>query len=158
MQNKQRCKWCNLKNEKYIKYHDEEWGILNLNEQYLFSNSSIIWYAFINSSDFVNSESKFCCDDFLILTYKYDIIHKANTKTIIITRNILLNLFIIKTSFFTSFFSMIGIITFILAIVGTKVGNRFGDKYEKKAELVGGVILILLGIKILLEHMGILNF
>ena len=36
MQNKQRCKWCNLKNEKYIKYHDEEWGILNLNEQYLF--------------------------------------------------------------------------------------------------------------------------
>ena len=36
MQSKQRCKWCNLKNEKYIKYHDEEWGILNLNEQYLF--------------------------------------------------------------------------------------------------------------------------
>lgn len=54
--------------------------------------------------------------------------------------------------------SMIGVITFILAIVGTKVGNRFGDKYEKKAEFVGGVILILLGIKILLEHMGILNF
>ena len=49
---------------------------------------------------------QFCFDDFLILTYKYDIIHKANTKTIIITRNILLNLFIIKTSFFTSFFSM----------------------------------------------------
>ena len=54
--------------------------------------------------------------------------------------------------------SMIGVITFILAIVGTKVGNRFGDKYEKKAEFVGGVILILLGIKILLEHMGILIF
>ena len=51
--------------------------------------------------------------------------------------------------------SMIGV---IMAIVGTKVGNRFGDKYEKKAELVGGVILILLGIKILLEHIGILNF
>ena len=31
-----RCKWCNLKNTTYIKYHDEEWGVLNLNEQYLF--------------------------------------------------------------------------------------------------------------------------
>ena len=31
-----RCKWCNLKNTIYIKYHDEEWGVLNLNEQYLF--------------------------------------------------------------------------------------------------------------------------
>ena len=33
---KNRCKWCNPKNDLYIKYHDEEWGILNLNEQYLF--------------------------------------------------------------------------------------------------------------------------
>ena len=31
-----RCKWCNLKNTAYIKYHDEEWGVLNFNEQYLF--------------------------------------------------------------------------------------------------------------------------
>lgn len=54
--------------------------------------------------------------------------------------------------------SLIGIITFILSVVGTKVGNRFGDKYEKKAELVGGIILILLGTKILLEHLNILNF
>ena len=34
--NKKRCKWCNLKNELYIKYHDEEWGVLNLDEHYLF--------------------------------------------------------------------------------------------------------------------------
>lgn len=52
--------------------------------------------------------------------------------------------------------SLIGIITFILAIVGTKIGNRFGDKYESKAELTGGIILVLLGIKILLEHMNIM--
>ena len=52
--------------------------------------------------------------------------------------------------------SLIGIITFIIAVLGTKIGNRFGDKYERKAEIVGGVILILLGLKILLEHLGII--
>lgn len=52
--------------------------------------------------------------------------------------------------------TLIGTITFILSVIGTKVGNKFGDKYENKAEFVGGVILILLGLKILLEHLGIL--
>ena len=54
--------------------------------------------------------------------------------------------------------TLIGTITFALSVIGTKVGNRFGDKYENKAEFVGGVIIILLGLKILLEHLGILNF
>lgn len=54
--------------------------------------------------------------------------------------------------------SLIGIITFLLAVLGTKIGNRFGDKYESKAELAGGIILILLGLKILLEHLEIINF
>lgn len=54
--------------------------------------------------------------------------------------------------------SLIGIITFILSVVGTKIGNRFGDKYERKAELVGGIILVLLGVKILLEHLGVIGF
>ena len=49
-------------------------------------------------------------------------------------------------------------ITFIISVIGVKIGNRFGDKYGKKAEIMGGVILILLGIKILLEHLGIINF
>ena len=53
-------------------------------------------------------------------------------------------------------FLAIGIITFILSVCGVKIGNKFGDKFEKKAELAGGAILILLGIKILLEHLGIL--
>lgn len=52
--------------------------------------------------------------------------------------------------------SLIGIITFVIAVLGTKIGNRFGDKYKRKAEIVGGVILILLGLKILLEHLGII--
>ena len=53
--------------------------------------------------------------------------------------------------------TLIGIITFALSVIGTKVGNKFGDKYEKKAEFIGGVLLILLGLKILLEHLEILN-
>lgn len=53
--------------------------------------------------------------------------------------------------------TLIGIITFTLSVIGTKIGNVFGDEYENKAEATGGVILILLGIKILLEHLNILK-
>ena len=52
--------------------------------------------------------------------------------------------------------SFIGVVTFLFSVVGLKIGNVFGTKYKSKAEFVGGVILILLGIKILLEHLGIL--
>lgn len=48
--------------------------------------------------------------------------------------------------------TLIGIFTFLLSAIGVKIGNVFGEKYKSKAEFVGGVILILLGIKILLEH------
>lgn len=54
--------------------------------------------------------------------------------------------------------SIIGIITFILSLIGVKIGNRFGDKFQNKAELTGGIILIIIGIKILLEHLGIIIF
>ena len=54
--------------------------------------------------------------------------------------------------------SIIGIITFIISILGVKIGNKFGDKYQNKAELMGGIILILLGLKILLEHLGVISF
>lgn len=53
---------------------------------------------------------------------------------------------------------LIGTITFCLSAVGLKVGNIFGLKYKSKAEVVGGVILILIGVKILLEHLGVVNF
>lgn len=52
--------------------------------------------------------------------------------------------------------SFIGIITFALSAIGVKVGNVFGVKYKSKAELTGGVILILIGIRILTEHLGLL--
>lgn len=51
---------------------------------------------------------------------------------------------------------LIGIITFAISVLGVKIGNIFGDKYEKKAELVGGVILVFIGLKILLEHLSII--
>lgn len=50
----------------------------------------------------------------------------------------------------------IGSITFILSALGVKIGNIFGTKYKSRAELFGGVVLILMAVKILLEHLGIL--
>lgn len=50
----------------------------------------------------------------------------------------------------------IGVCTFGFSAVGVKIGNVFGDRYEKKAQMAGGIILILLGTKILLEHLGFL--
>lgn len=50
--------------------------------------------------------------------------------------------------------SIIGVTTFLFSAAGVKVGNAFGAKYEKKAELLGGIILILMGLKILFEHLS----
>ena len=51
--------------------------------------------------------------------------------------------------------SFIGIITFTLSAIGVKIGNVFGSRYKSKAEIAGGIILIGMGIKILLEHLGV---
>lgn len=53
--------------------------------------------------------------------------------------------------------SFIGVTTFIISVAGVKIGNIFGAKYKSKAELAGGIILILMGVKILLEHLGFLG-
>ena len=53
---------------------------------------------------------------------------------------------------------MIGVTTFVLSGAGVRIGNLFGGRLKSKAELVGGIILILLGVKILLEHLGVINF
>ena len=52
----------------------------------------------------------------------------------------------------------IGVITFALSALGLKLGNVFGLKYKSRAEIAGGVILILMGTKILLEHLGVIAF
>jgi len=53
---------------------------------------------------------------------------------------------------------IIGITTFLFSVVGVKIGNVFGSKYEKSAGIIGGIMLILIGLKILLEHLGVINF
>ena len=53
---------------------------------------------------------------------------------------------------------VIGLTTFAFSVLGVKIGNVFGSKYEKSAEIIGGIILILIGLKILLEHLGIISF
>ena len=52
--------------------------------------------------------------------------------------------------------ALIGVITFCLSFAGVAVGHYFGARYEKPASIVGGVVLILIGLKVLLEHLGIL--
>lgn len=53
---------------------------------------------------------------------------------------------------------IIGIITFICSFIGVRLGNIFGVLFKSKAEFIGGLILIIMGTKILLEHLGIINF
>lgn len=52
----------------------------------------------------------------------------------------------------------IGLCTFVISTVGVKIGNVFGARFKSKAELLGGAVLILIGLKILLEHLGVINF
>ena len=52
--------------------------------------------------------------------------------------------------------SIIGVTTFCISLLGVVVGNFFGTRYKQRAELTGGIVLVLLGTKILLEHLGVL--
>lgn len=54
--------------------------------------------------------------------------------------------------------AIIGITTFVISVAGVYIGNFFGNRFKKGAEIAGGIILILLGVKILLEHLGYLPF
>ena len=54
--------------------------------------------------------------------------------------------------------AVIGLTTFVFCLVGVRIGNVFGANFGKNAEIIGGTILILIGLKILLEHLGIVSF
>ena len=53
--------------------------------------------------------------------------------------------------------ALIALVTFLLSAAGVRIGNIFGSRFEKKAQIAGGVILVLLGVKILLEHLGMIG-
>ena len=53
---------------------------------------------------------------------------------------------------------IIGVTTFLFSVLGVKIGNVFGSKFEKSAGILGGIILILIGLKILLEHLGVMSY
>ena len=63
----------------------------------------------------------------------------------------------LKVNIWTSI-TVIGLTTFCLSAIGVFIGHKFGAKYKDKAELAGGVILVLIGLKILLEGLGLINF
>ena len=54
--------------------------------------------------------------------------------------------------------TLIGVTTFVFSAMGVFIGHKFGEKYRNKAEFTGGLILIVMGIKILLQHLGVINF
>ena len=49
--------------------------------------------------------------------------------------------------------SFIGVVTFVISCAGVVIGNRFGARYKSKAELAGGIVLVCMGVKILVEHL-----
>lgn len=54
--------------------------------------------------------------------------------------------------------AIIGVTTFVLSFAGVVVGNRFGARYERPSAIIGGIVLIAIGLKILLEHLGVIAF
>ena len=54
--------------------------------------------------------------------------------------------------------AIIGIVTFAICIVGVYIGKQIGNKHQNIAQIIGGIVLILIGVKIVLEHSGVLNF
>ena len=97
--NMNRCKWCNLKNEKYIKYHDEEWGVLNLDDRYLFEmlilesfQAGLSWECVLNKRE----SFKIAYDNFDIdKVVKYD---EKKQEELINNKDIIRNKLKIKAS------------------------------------------------------------
>ena len=106
----------------------------------VFIGTNMLKEAFGNASENCNDNVDFKTMVVLAIATSIDALTVGITFSFLKV-NILLSIFII------------GIITFLICVIGVKIGNKFGNKYEVKAKIAGGVILILMGIKILLEHL-----
>lgn len=110
----------------------------------LFIGSNMIRESFSKDDESINNSLKFKVMLTMALSTSIDALAIGVTFAILPNVNIVFAV------------TFIGIITFIFSVLGVKIGNHFGVKYKSQAELIGGIILILLGIKILSEHLGVL--
>lgn len=102
---------------------------------------NMIRESFQDDNDNINDKTDFKTMILLAIATSIDAL--AVGISLAMVRNI--NIFVVVT--------IIAIITFTLSLIGVKIGNLFGDKFNNKAELIGGCILIIIGLKILLEHL-----
>ncbi len=113
-----RCSWCNLKNEKYIKYHDTEWGVLNTNEEYLYKmfiletfQAGLSWECILNKEDaFIKAYDNFDINKVI----RYD---NQKINELLNNENIIRNKLKIKASITNS-------------IIYKKILNEFGSFYN----------------------------
>ena len=171
MQNKQRCKWCNLKNEKYIKYHDEEWGILNLNEQYLFEmlilesfQAGLTWECVLNKrEDFRKAFDNFDIEK--ICNYNDEKIHELLKNEKIIRNKLKINATINNSKIFKeiqkeygSFSNYIWSFTSNKVIYETgKTKSELSDKISKDLNKKGMNFVGTIVIYSYLQAIGIIN-
>lgn len=128
--------------------------ITNIDHWIAFALLSIIGIQMILESIKKDTEDNICCINADKINHKELFMLAIATSIDALTIGItfaFLNVSIITP------ITVIGICTFILSWVGVIIGNKFGAKYKSKAEFSGGAILILIGLKVLLEHLGILN-
>lgn len=113
-----RCSWCNLKNEKYVKYHDTEWGVLNTNEEYLYKmfiletfQAGLSWECILNKeNEFIRAYDNFDIDKVI----KYD---DKKINELLNNKNIIRNKLKIKASIANS-------------IIYKEIVNQYGSFYN----------------------------
>ena len=102
-------------------------------------------------------ESRECCEENLDASFTFKAMLPLAVATSIDALAVGVTFAFLKVNIVPAV-AFIGIITFVFSAFGVKLGNTVGCKYKSKAELAGGIVLIVMGCKILLEHLGILFF
>ena len=101
-------------------------------------------------------ESRECCEDDLDASFTFKVMLPLAIATSIDALAVGVTFAFLKVDIIAAV-TFIGVITFVLSAFGVKLGNVVGCKYKSKSELAGGIVLIAMGTKILLEHLGFLG-